>query len=200
MATSGTLTAWLRDLAGEPAWDVLLAEVAAVPPGARGLLVLPHFAGERTPILDPRARGVVAGLTLRHGRPELARAVYEATAYGVRHNLEAMREAGGAARRLVAVGGGTRGGLWTQIVSDVLRRPQVLPSITIGACYGDALLAGVATGVDVDPQRWNPVAEEIRPDPDRAARYDAYYGHYRELYRATSGIAHFLAEEQRTAG
>jgi xylulokinase len=111
-----------------------------------------------------------------------------------------MREAGGSARRLVAVGGGAQGGLWTRIVSDVTGVPQQVPAETVGACYGDALLAAIATRQDVDPERWNPVAEVVRPDPKHSARYDAYYQRYRELYQATSGIAHFLAAEQRDAG
>jgi len=93
-------------------------------------VVLPYFAGERTPLFDPAARGVVCGLTLAHGRGHLYRSLLEGTAYGVRHNLEAMDDAGGGTRRLVAVGGGTKGGLWTQIVSDVTGQPQELPRHT----------------------------------------------------------------------
>jgi xylulokinase len=198
MATSGAITDWLRKLvAGD--FATLVAEAAEVPAGSRGLLMLPYFAGERTPIFDPDARGVVAGLTLGHGRGELYRAALEGTAYGVRHNLEAMRSSGGAARRLVAVGGGTQGGLWTQIVSDVTGSEQIIPNETIGACLGDALLAAVATGVDVDPEAWNPADHVVRPDPDRAARYADYYRHYRDLYPATEKVAHFLAAEQHAA-
>jgi xylulokinase len=101
--------------------------------------VLPYFAGERTPLFDPRARGLISGLTLSHGRGHLYRAMLEATAYGVRHIFEFMRDAGGGGKRLVAVGGGTKGGLWTQIVSDVTGRPQDLPEQTIGASYGDGI-------------------------------------------------------------
>jgi xylulokinase len=120
---------------------------------------------ERTPLFDPSARGVLAGLTLRHARGHMYRAALEATAYGVRHNLEAMRAAGGVDKRLVAVGGGTQGGLWLQIVSDVLQQPQQVPRHTIGACYGDALLAGIGTGlVDRDAQ-WNPVVRVVEPKP-----------------------------------
>jgi xylulokinase len=196
MATSGAVTDWLRRLVGGD-FATLVEEAAAVPPGSRGLLLLPYFAGERTPIFDPDARGVIAGLTLEHGRAELYRAALEGIAYGVRHNLEVMREAGGQARRLVAVGGGTRGGLWTQIVSDVTGEEQQVPTETVGACLGDALLAAVATGVDVDPEVWNPPGQTVVPD--RAARYDGYYRHYRDLYPATVDVAHFLAAEQHAA-
>jgi xylulokinase len=196
MATSGAVTDWLRRLVGAE-FATLVEEAAQVPPGSRGLLLLPYFAGERTPIFDPDARGIVAGLTLEHGRAELYRAALEGIAYGVRHNVEVMREAGGQARRLVAVGGGTRGGLWTQIVSDVTGLEQQVPTETVGACLGDALLAAVATGVDVDPEAWNPPGHTVVPDA--AARYDEYYRHYRALYPATVDVAHFLAAEQHAA-
>lgn len=110
MATSGALTSWLRTIAGNPSYERLLAEAEQVPPGADGLVVLPYFAGERTPLFDPNARGAMLGLTLRHGRGHLYRALLEATAFGVRHNLETIKRAGGDPHRLVAVGGGTRGG------------------------------------------------------------------------------------------
>jgi xylulokinase len=197
MATSGALTGWLRRIAGDPPFETLVAEAAAAPAGSGGLVVLPYFAGERTPIFDPHARGAVLGLTLSHGRGHLYRALLEATAYGVRHNLETMDEAGGRPERLVAVGGGTRGGLWTQIVSDVCGRPQDLPEHTIGAAYGDALLAGLATGVVEDGARWNPTAATVEPDAGRASLYEELYGIYRELYPATRDHAHRLAEMQR---
>ena len=196
MATSGAVTDWLRRLVGGE-FATLVEEAAAVPAGSRGLLLLPYFAGERTPIFDPNARGVIAGLTLEHGRAELYRAALEGIAYGVRHNLEAMREAGGRPRRLVAVGGGTQGGLWTQIVSDVTGEEQQVPTETVGACLGDALLAAGATGVDVDPAAWNPPDHTVVPASTR--RYDEFYRRYRDLYPATADVAHFLAAEQHAA-
>ncbi|WP_433723767.1 FGGY-family carbohydrate kinase [Nocardia sp. CA-129566] len=193
MATSGAVTDWLRRLVGGD-FAELVAEAAEVPPGSRGLLALPYFAGERTPLFDPDARGIIAGLTLGHGRAELYRAVLEGIAYGVRHNLEAMTAAGGQAQRLVAVGGGTKGGLWTQIVTDVTGLPQQLPADTVGACLGDAMLAAAAVGVDTTG--WNPVIGVVEPDPERGAIYAAYYQRYREMYESTRHIAHFLAAEQ----
>jgi xylulokinase len=191
MATSGAVTDWLRGLVGG-SFEDLVARAAEVPAGSRGLLVLPYFEGERTPLFDPSARGVIAGLTLSHGPAELYRAVLEGIAYGVRHNLETMRVAGGAARRLVAVGGGTQGGLWTQIVSDVTGLPQQVTRESIGASLGDAMLAAAADGGDVSG--WNPVVETVQPDPGRP--YEEFYARYRELYPATADIAHFLAEQQ----
>ncbi|NYH80174.1 xylulokinase [Actinopolyspora biskrensis] len=199
MATSGAVTDWLRGLFGSE-FSELVAAASEVPAGSRGLLLLPYFAGERTPVFDPDARGLLFGLTTSHGRAEVYRCALEGIAYGVRHNLEAMRDSGAEVERLVAVGGGTTGGLWTRIVSDVTGMPQSVPEETVGACYGDALLAGVATGVAVDPDGWNPVVETVEPDVANAERYDAFYRHYRSVHERTVDTAHFLAEQQRSAG
>jgi len=192
MATSGAITGWLRELVGSPDYVSLLTEAEASGPGARGLLVLPYFAGERTPIMDPDARGVIAGLTLTHTRGDLYRAVLESVALGVRHNIEVMRAAGAVIDRVVAVGGGTAGGLWTQIVSDVTGLAQVIPSKTIGASYGAALLAAQLEH-DVCIEHWNPPAGLCTPDPTTADDYDDLYQLYLTLYPASREIVHALA-------
>jgi len=196
MATSGSLTEWVRALTGDASFEQLVAEAAQVPPGSDGLLLLPYFAGERTPILDPQARGVVAGMTLRHRRGHLYRAVYEGIAYGIRQILEVLETAGGPASRLVAVGGGTQGGLWTQIVSDVIGREQVLPDQTIGASYGDALLAAVGAGLVPEDTDWATVSSTVVPDRGHAQTYDELYDIYTSLYPATRDQMHRLARIQ----
>lgn len=196
MATSGAVTAWLRDLVGAPDYATLLAEAAAAGPGARGLLMLPYFAGERTPVLDPEARGIIAGLTLEHTRGDLYRAALEATAFGVRHNIETLRAAGASIDTVVAVGGGTRGELWTRVVSDVTGLAQVVPGTTIGASYGAAYLAARSVG-PAEIAQWNPPAGTVEPDPATRAGYDERYALYRELYPATRPVAHALAARQR---
>ncbi|MGI5238348.1 FGGY-family carbohydrate kinase [Dactylosporangium sp. CA-139066] len=192
MATSGAITSWLHDLVGGPGYPRLLEEARESGIGARGLLMLPYFAGERTPIADPDARGVIAGLTVEHNRGDLYRAALEATAFGVQHNIEAIEAAGGRIERIVAVGGGTQGGLWARIVSDVTGRDQVVAEKTIGASYGAAFLAARA-GHPVSIEDWNPVVETVRPDPPATARYEELYQLYLELYPATERIAHALA-------
>src|SRR3954470_985020 len=112
-------------------------------PSAYRVSVLVSSSGERTPIYDPLARGVIAGLTLRHGRGHLLRATYEGIACGVRQIVAEFEAAAGQPARVVAVGGGTQGGLWTQIVSDISGLEQQVPAETIGAPYGDALLAAI---------------------------------------------------------
>jgi xylulokinase len=196
LSMSGGLTVWFRDLVGRD-FDALIAEAAGTPPGADGLVVLPYFAGARSPIFDPDARGVAVGLTLSHGRGHLYRALLEGSAYEVRHNLAVMAGVGVAPRRLVAVGGGTRSSLWTQVVADVTGVEQVIPEVTLGASYGDALLAGIGSGVVAREAHWNRPAATLSPDPATASRYDELYAVYRGLYPATLNLAHQAAQVQR---
>jgi len=201
LSTSGALTAWLKDLS-DTDYPQLLAEAAESGPGARGLVMLPYFAGERTPIQDPDARGVIAGLTLQHGRGDLYRAALEATALGVRHNVETMRAAGADIRRIVAVGGGTQGRLWLQVVSDVTGLVQEVPETTIGASYGAAFLAAGAVAAEGRAPRiddWNPIADTISPDPAVRDAYDTLFDRYLRLYQGTRDVVHELASEQRSA-
>jgi xylulokinase len=194
MATSGVLTGWLRSmLEGPPSFAELVEEADGVAPGADGLVCLPYFSGERTPIQDPLARGAIAGLTLRHGRGHLYRALLEATAYGVRHNLESIAELGAEVRRTVAVGGGVRGDLWPRIVSDVCGVEQEIPAVTVGASFGDALLAGIASGVLAPETSWSRVERTVEPNAEYRERYDELYDVYRALYPATRAQAHALA-------
>ncbi len=198
MATSGAITGWLRDLFGSPSYPELLAAAEAAGPGAHGLLMLPYFAGERTPIADPDARGILAGLTIEHGQGDLYRAALEATALGVRHNVDALRAAGGVVERVVAVGGGTQGSLWTQIVSDVTGLVQEVPAVTTGASYGTAFLAAGAVA-SVSIEEWNPVSYRVQPRAESGADYDELYELYLRLYPATAEITHALAGRQRAA-
>ncbi|MGV2901619.1 FGGY-family carbohydrate kinase, partial [Microbacterium sp. AGC62] len=196
---SAALTAWLKELTGAD-YPQLLAEAEASGVGARGVLMLPYFAGERTPIQDPDARGVIAGLTLEHTRGDLYRAALEATALGVRHNVETMRAAGADIRRIVAVGGGTQGRLWLQIVSDVTGLVQEVPETTIGASYGAAFLAAVAVAADGEAPLitdWNPITERITPNAELRTAYDTLFDRYVRLYDGTKGVVHELAAEQR---
>lgn len=197
MAASGALTSWLRDLTGAD-YATLLAEAAASGPGANGLLMLPYFAGERTPIFDPDARGVVAGLTLSHTRGDLYRAALEATAFGVRHNVETLNGAGARTERVVAVGGGTQGDLWPQVVSDVTGLEQEIPRVTVGASFGAARLAAELD--ETETGAWNPPAGVCRPNPRLAGFYSDRYDLFRELYPATEQVVHRLVSSTSEQG
>jgi xylulokinase len=199
MATSGSLTGWVQELTGGASFDELVEEAKAVPPGSDGLVVLPYFAGERSPIFDPQARGVVAGLSLRHQRGHLFRAVYEGIACGIRQIIDALDSAAGPPLRVVAVGGGTQGGLWTRIVSDVTGLAQHVPAETIGASYGAALMASVGTGLVPPETDWARTVEIVEPDPSTRRVYTEVYRTYTELYPATRDQVHTLARLQGQA-
>ena len=194
LATSGTLTHWFRDelardLDPESAFATLASEAATSPPGAKGLIILPHFSGERTPIHDPQAKGVIFGLNLTHDRGDLYRAALEGIACATRAITETYTEAGQPVSRVRAVGGGTKNGIWLQATSDLTGLDQTLCRVTSGAAYGDAFLArlaiGGATGGDID--RWNPPERLIAAE--HHAAYDRLYPLYRRLYSQTKDIA-----------
>ena len=201
-ATAGSLTRWFRDNfgaeeraaeahGGPNAYAQLSRLAAASPAGSRGLVVLPYFSGERTPLNNPDARGMIYGLTLGHGRADVYRAVLESVGFSIRHNIEALQAEGCSAERILAVGGGTRNPAWMQIVSDIAGVEQVVPSRQIGASFGDAVLAGVGVGMFSGisaASGWVRAGETVRPDPANRTEYDAGYGLYRELYERTSGL------------
>ncbi|HEY1626405.1 MAG TPA: FGGY family carbohydrate kinase [Streptosporangiaceae bacterium] len=196
MATSGLLIRWLCDIT-RLSFDEALAAAAAAPAGSDGVLCLPYFAGERSPVFDPSARGTFAGLTLRHGQGHLIRAGYEAVGYGIRHNLDVLAGLGVVPRRAVAVGGGTTGDLWTRIVSDVTGLTQEVPAVTTGAAYGDALLGAIAVGLVPRGTVWNKACRLIEPDPAVATLYDDGYGRYRQLADQVEPVSHALASVQQ---
>jgi xylulokinase len=193
LATSGTLTHWFRDqLARDADFAQLAAEAAESPKGAKGLLCLPYFSGERTPIHDPLAKGVFFGLDLTHTRADLYRAVLEGIAMGTAHVVETYADVGAAPCTVRAVGGGTKNHLWLQATSDLAATAQEVCDKTIGASYGDAFLAALAIGAvsEGDITRWNPVAHRVTPD--RVKAYDRAYPLWKRLYTQTRDIAHDL--------
>ncbi|MFT5344208.1 MAG: xylulokinase [Paracoccaceae bacterium] len=194
LATSGTLTHWFRDqfardLNRNEAFPVLASEAAASPPGANGLLMLPYFSGERTPIHDPSAKGAFFGLNLTHTRGDMYRAMIEGIAYGTAHVAETFRDVGQTPSRLMAVGGGTQNALWLQATSDVSGLDQIVCDKTVGASYGNAFLAAVAIGQKdpADIADWNPVAKHITALPHPI--YQKHYALFRRLYEQTRDIA-----------
>lgn len=198
LATSGTLTHWFRDqfardLPRDQAFGMLAAEAGATPPGADGLLCLPYFSGERTPIHDPSARGTFFGLNLTHTRGHMYRALIEGIACGTAHVIETCRAADAPPRRVLAVGGGTRNRLWLEATSHIGGVAQQVCAHTFGASYGDAFLAACAIGTarPGDIERWNPVAETV--SPQKLAVYDRQYALFKRLYLQTRDIAADLA-------
>jgi len=202
MSTTGSLTRWFQDQMAreQPQGDAnaLFEAAAHVAPGAGGLVFLPYFSGERTPINDPLARGVIAGLSLAHSRDQVFRAILEGVACGVRHNVETLARIGAQVDRVVAVGGGAQTDTWLQIVSDVAGLRQEVPAITLGACYGDAFLAGCAAGLLRRDQiaEWVRAGHSIEPDATLRPTYDALYDDYLDLYQDSRRVVHRLAGRQ----
>jgi xylulokinase len=195
LATSGTLTHWFRDqLARDADFATLAGEAAASPKGAKGLICLPYFSGERTPIHDPHAKGAFFGMDLTHTRADLYRAVLEGIAMGTAHVFETCAEVGAAPRTVRAVGGGTKNALWLQATSDLSGVPQELCDKSIGASYGDAFLAALAVGLveEGDILRWNPVSGRVMPE--MVAAYDRQYPLWKRLYAQTRDIAHAISQ------
>jgi xylulokinase len=192
LSTSGTLTHWFRDVVArevnrETAFEILAKEADASPPGAGGLVMLPYFSGERTPIHDPDAKGVIFGLNLTHTRGDLYRALLEGIACGTSHIIETYRDIGEVPKKLLAVGGGTRNKVWSQATSDVSGMTQSVCAKTIGACYGDAFLAALAIGAvkRKDIIGWNPEERRIAPNPKHRAVYERTYRVFKDLYDQT---------------
>ncbi|MGJ8583631.1 MAG: FGGY-family carbohydrate kinase [Marinosulfonomonas sp.] len=199
LSTSGTLTHWFRDnfaadLPKDTAFATLAEEAESSPPGANGLLVLPYFSGERTPIHDPQAKGVIFGLDLTHTRGDIYRAVLEGIAYGTAHVIETYNDVGQAPKRILAVGGGTKNRIWLQATSDTGSVLQIVCENTVGASFGNALLAAIGVGAAkrADIDRWNPVAQTITPELHPA--YQRQYPLFKSLYEQTRDIAHNLSK------
>ncbi|MBF9032627.1 carbohydrate kinase [Rhodobacterales bacterium HKCCE2091] len=197
LATSGTLTHWFRDqfakeLPRDGAFPTLAAEAEAIPAGAEGLLFLPYFSGERTPIHDPHAKGAIFGLNLTHTRGHVFRAVLEGIALGTAHVTETYAEAGAPPSRVLAVGGGVNNAIWLQSTSDASRLPQDICRATTGASYGDAFLARVAIGgaEPGDITDWNPVERRVEP---MSSPLPGMFPLFRRLYEQTKDIARDLS-------
>lgn len=194
LSAGGSLS-WWRDR-----WDAgfgeLVDEASAIEPGAEGLVFLPYLTGERSPHLDPHARGAFVGLTVRHSRAHMTRAVMEGVAFSMRDGLEVMRGLGTPDDDMRAVGGGARSPLWLALQADVYGRTVRRTEVDEGPAYGAALLAGVAAGAFADVAE---ASEQVRlrgevtePDGARAARYDELYAVYRSLYAALRDQMHEL--------
>jgi len=192
LSAAGSLR-WLRDAtAPGVGYDALTDLAAAWPAGSEGLLFLPYLAGERTPHADPDARGAFVGLSLRHDRGALVRAVLEGVAYGLRDSLELIWELGTRPDVGRVSGGGARSELWLRIVASILELPLERVAVDEGAAFGAAILGGVAAGVwpdvpsavaaTVRPEgRVEPVAEWVETYREAGPRYRALYPALRDL-------------------
>ncbi len=198
LSAAGSLQ-WYRDtLAPGVDFADLVAEAAEAPAGSEGLLFLPYLSGERTPHPDPLARGAWVGLTRRHGRAHLTRAVLEGVAFGLKDSFTLLQSSGlGAIRQVRVSGGGAKSPLWRQILADVFDAELATVNTTEGAAYGAALLAAVGAGVWPDTPAACDAATTVTgvttPDPAGVAAYGQPYQRYRELYPALRPTFHQLS-------
>ena len=190
---------WFRDtlglseksvaiLSGVDPYEILTAEAGNVRAGCEGLLFLPYLTGERTPYPDPNARGAFFGLTLRHDKRHMARAVLEGVSYSLRDSIELFRDLGIPIQQARAVGGGARSAMWCQVMADVFGIELVTINVTDSTAYGAALLAGVGIGtygsVSEACSATIHVVERTEPIADNQALYNEHYPIYRSLYPA----------------
>jgi xylulokinase len=186
LSAAGSLR-WLHDVVGD-SFDRLVADAEAWPPAVEGLTFLPYLAGERTPHADPAARAAFAGLSIRHDRGALVRAVLEGVAYGLRDCLEVLRGLGVTPTVGRVSGGGARSDLWLRIVASVLRLPLERMENEEGSAFGAALLGGVRAGVFASAEEAVAACvrprETVEPDPVWADVYDSGYERFRALYPA----------------
>jgi len=214
MLSAGGSFRWFRDalgrlekataeLTGRDPYEILTAEAARAPAGSEGLIFLPYLTGERMPYSDPNARGTFFGLTVRHGKSHLVRAVLEGVAYGLRDLLELVRDFGLQIEQVRASGGGARSDLWRQILADVFATELVTINVTEGAAYGAALLAGVGAGiyatVEEACEATIRVVTSTEPKPEHVELYSAYYPVYRSLYGALKPAFDSVAQVVATA-
>jgi len=178
-------------------YDEMSAAAAAVEPGARGLLFLPYLIGERSPHWNPLARGGFVGLTMSHGRAEVARAVLEGVAFTLKMILDAFLEQGTAIQAMRLIGGGARSALWRQILADVYELPILRPALLAEATsLGAAIAGGVGAGLFPDfsvAHEFVTVEEAERPDPAHRQRYAALYGLFQHTYTVLEPIFEQLA-------
>ncbi len=209
--TAGSLTKWFRDelfqdaasaekAGGENAYQSMLKGAAKIPAGSGGLITLPYFAGERTPVNDPDARGMFFGLTLQHTREHLYRSALESVGYSIQQQIRIMETHPEVKiDRIIAAGGGAQNPLWMQIIADILGKEIAVPAVTVGACYGDALMAALGVKYEgfedyASLTKFIRAGQVYRPDPAAHRIYENYQAIYDKLYDATKDLAHALGQ------
>ncbi|MCD6596580.1 MAG: FGGY-family carbohydrate kinase [Bacteroidales bacterium] len=200
--TGGQLIRYMRDnyykmeLAeeesrGTDTYDLINEEAAVVPAGSEGLVVLPFLMGERTPIWDVDARGTVVGLSLNHTRGHMVRAMMESVAYALYDSFKILKDSGKTINAPIVLNeGGAKSALWRRIITDVFNMPTVMVKRRTGAPFGDAILAGVATGIFKDfsvAKDWVEYVEPLEPDVDTHNLYMEYFALYKSIYENLKG-------------
>ncbi len=187
LATSGASLKWFRDELGSgETYDGLTKLAKESKPGSSGVIFLPYMMGERSPVWDTNARGVFFGLSLSTSRGDIIRSILEGTSFALRHNFEVANQAGINIGEIRSVGGGTKSPLWNQIKSDVLGIPVLIPEASIGAPFGDAVLAGMGLGlydnIDESLKDMVKIKDRYEPDMENHQLYSEMFELYKSLY------------------
>lgn len=204
MSCAGTLTRWYKDnfavdmvekayKSGANLYEEMMHAAEGIAPGSEGLIALPYFSGERTPINDPRAKGMLFGLNLQHTRAHIYKALLEGVGYGISQHFDIFDERKMGTRKVMAVGGGTKNPLWLQIVSDISGKRQHVAAVETGAAYGDALIAALAVGHYKDSRELSAqihISRQIDPSTAAHAAYAPLRRRYDALYQSTKAIMH----------
>ena len=189
----------LESEGGPNAYDTLTASAETVPPGSEGLIFLPYLSGERTPHPDPHARGCFIGLSVRHEKRHLTRAVLEGVSFGLNDSVELMRNLGVNPKEIVLSGGGTRSALWKQMLADIFSSRCTMVNALEGAAYGAAVLAAVGSGafssVEDACDRWIRQTEVVEPSGENSS-YAKFYSIYRSLYPTLQETFRSLADDR----
>ena len=198
LSAGGSLAWWHDTLDGRFDYEELSEIAAQAPPGSEGLLFLPYLSGERTPHSDPKARGSFFGLTNRHDKTHMTRALMEGVTFSIRDSLEIMRELGVKVEQVRATGGGARGELWRQLQADIYGLPIHRTTTDEGPAYGAALLGGIAAGIYRDVKEASSQVElrdEVtEPEEENVRFYEECYEVYRSLYPATKDAMRRLSD------
>ncbi len=173
---------------GKSAYKLITQEAAKVPAGSEGLQFLPYLAGERTPHLDPNARGALIGITLKHTRGHVTRAIMEGVTMALRDSYTIMQDLGVPVREIRASGGGAKNPFWRQMQADVFGKPVTAMVADEGAAYGVALLAAVGAGefknIEEACKATIKTADQVKPDAKARKVYNRAFPVFQDLYAA----------------
>ena len=207
--TAGSLTEWYRDnifsdilaqekINDENAYSIMAESISNIPVGSGGLITLPYFAGERTPINDPNSNGLIIGLKLSHTREYLYKSALEGIGYSINQQIKIMESHHEVSiKKIYGVGGGVKNNNWMQIIADILGKTISTPKITLGACYGDAMMAALGVKYDgfnsfSDLSDHIQIGDEYIPNKDNHIKYQYYQNIYEKLYAANKDFMHLL--------
>ena len=207
-STTGACLKWYRDnlyhkegcgaVEGESSFDVMNRLAAGARPGSNKLIFLPYLAGERSPIWDSYARGTFFGLNLNTRKEEMIRSIMEGAAFGLRHNIDEAKKIGAPINELRSVGGGSNSDIWLKIKASVLNMPVIVPDISTGAPFGDAIICGTGLGIYQNPGKFAKEAAKIKkviePDESWNRLYNELYEVYLSLYKNTKQDFYKLAQ------